>query len=483
MACSLPMALQEQGCDIRIVMPAYRSVLVQDIKVRSSTELHMPDYKLNASLLEASLPGSNVPIYLVDIPELFDRPGGPYQDPAGTDWPDNARRFAIFSYIIHLMCLGRADLDWTPDVLHGNDWHTGIAIALLAHQPYRPATVFTIHNLAYQGLFPYEIYQSLLLPPHLWSMDGLEFHGELSFIKGGLVYADQLTTVSPTYAREITTPAYGCGMEGLLQLRGERLTGILNGVDYRIWDPRNDAVIAHPYWLENLAEKQLNKRALQQELGLKVNDKAIVLAHISRLIGQKGSDLILTGVHQLLHHKDVQLVILGTGEDSYEQKLRSVANSYEQRLAVVLDYNEDLSHRIQAGADIFLMPSRFEPCGLTQLYALRYGTIPVVRHTGGLVDTVVDTNKTTLGAGHATGFHFYRDTLTEFMAAAQRAIRMYRTSQPGWRRLMHTAMSQEFSWEVSARRYRQVYEHARNVLLVQNGQQTAAAVQFGAKRS
>ncbi len=466
-ACFLPIALHEQGCDIRIVMPAYRSILAQGTVLKSRSGFFIPQFKLHVRLLETTLPGGQVPVYLVDIPELFDRPGGPYQAPAGTDWPDNARRFAIFGYIIHLISLNQVGLHWSPELLHCNDWHTGIATALLANQPQRPATVFTIHNLAYQGRFPYETYQSLMLPPHLWSMDALEFHGELSFIKGGLVFADRLTTVSPTYAREITTPEYGYGMEGLLQLRADKLTGILNGVDYRIWDPRLDPVIAHHYGLTNLADKKINKLALQRELGLKVNEDAILLAHISRLIGQKGIDLILNGVHQLLQDKDVQLVILGTGEDRYEQELRAAAVSYDQRLVVVLDYNEILSHRIQAGSDIFLMPSRFEPCGLTQLYAMRYGTIPVVRCTGGLADTVVDANKKSLQTRHATGFHFHRDSLPEFMLAAGRAIHMYRSAQPTWRQIMATAMSQDFSWEKSAQQYRQVYEDARHSLSIQ----------------
>jgi len=463
-ACYLPVALQEQGCDIRIVMPAYRSVLAQDIQIKSRSGFLIPQFKMHVRLLETTLPGSQIPVYLIDIPELFDRPGGPYQTPAGTDWPDNARRFAIFGYVIHLISLDLAGLHWRPELLHCNDWHTGLAPALLADQPGRPATIFTIHNLAYQGQFSYETYQSLMLPPHLWSMDALEFHGQLSFIKGGLVFADQLTTVSPTYAREITTPEYGYGMEGLLQLRADKLTGILNGVDYRVWDPRLDPAIAHHYGLTNLADKKINKLALQRELGLKVNKDAILLAHISRLVGQKGIDLILNGVHEFLQDQDVQLVVLGTGEERYELELRAAAESYGQRLVVVLDYDEVLSHRIQAGADIFLMPSRFEPCGLTQLYAMRYGTIPVVRHTGGLADTVVDTNKKSLETRRATGFHFHQDDLAEFIAAAGRAIHMCRTAQPTWWQIMHTAMSQDFSWDKSARQYRQVYTHARNSL-------------------
>ncbi|MFQ5659249.1 MAG: glycogen synthase GlgA [Gammaproteobacteria bacterium] len=464
-ACYLPIALHEQGFDIRIVVPAYRHVLRQVDRIKAGREIDIAEINIRFHLLQTLLPDSDIPVYLVDVPELFDRPGGPYDDPAGQDWPDNAERFSLFCRVLRLISLGRAGLDWTPDLLHCHDWHTGLAPALLARDPDRPATLFTIHNLAYQGNFPYTNFLSLKLPAGFWSADALEFYGDLSFIKGGLVYADQLTTVSPGYAREIVTPVSGCGLEGVLQRRADNLTGILNGVDYRIWDPRHDPVIERHYWLDNLAGKKMNKCTLQQELGLVENDKAILLAHISRLTGQKGIDVIIDGLADLMLDEDVQLVVLGTGEEKYEQALRAAAVSHEGRMAVNLSYNEALAHRIQAGADIMLMPSRFEPCGLTQLYSLRYGTIPVVRMTGGLADTVVDTTDASLKDHTATGFGFSGIATSDYLGSVHRALMLYRSGGDRWRRIMSTAMQQEFSWANSARNYARAYAEVLTRLL------------------
>ena len=411
-------------------------------------------------ILETKLPGSKVIVYLVDIPEFYDRPGGPYQGTDGLDWPDNARRFAAFCRIIRLLSLGLAGINWIPEILHVNDWHTGLAPALLAADSDRPAMVFTIHNLSYQGDFPFDTFSALNLPVDLWSPDALEFYDRMSFIKGGLVYADRLTTVSPEYAREITTPEYGCGMEGLLRTRSDRLSGILNGVDYRIWDPRHDPMIDHHYWIPGIEDKKINKRYLQRVLGLKDDDSSVLLAHVSRLAWQKGIDLVIEGLPDLLADKHVQLVILGAGEAHYEEALRAAAQGMPDRMSVKTAYDEVLAHRIQAGADIMLMPSRFEPCGLTQLYSLRYGTLPVVRNTGGLADTIIDTNVGTLRDNTATGFQFLRAELAEYMAATRRAISLHRSSPEIWKRIMVTAMSQEFGWARSGEQYLSVYDTA-----------------------
>jgi starch synthase len=461
-ACYLPLALHERGSDIRIVLPAYRSVLDQVHKIKVVAEFHVPYTQGKTKLLQTTLPDSDMVVYLIDAPELFNRPGGPYQGPDSKDWPDNAGRFALFGRVIRQISLNQAGLNWTPDILHCNDWHTGLAPALLAQDPERPAILFSIHSLFYQGLFPHKTYTSLELPPGLWSPDALEFYGDLSFIKGGLVYADRLIAVSPGYAKEITTPEYGCGLEGLLQYRSDCLSGILNGVDYRFWDPRHDPLIEQHFWLKNLAAKKVNKQSLQQELGLPNNDKAVMLAYIGRLIDQKGIDLILAGLSGLLHGENSQLVVLGAGDAGYEQSLRTAANRYAGQLAVHIGYNETLAHRIVAGADILLMPSRFEPCGLTQLYSLRYGTIPVVRSTGGLADTVVDATDTSLRDHTATGFQFVNATRADFLTAIDRAVTLFTSSKAQWRWLMRTAMKQEFSWASSARQYEIVYTEVQN---------------------
>ncbi len=456
-ACYLPIALHEMRHDIRIIMPAYRSVVSQAMNIKSCKGFYIPEIDVHFRLLQTSLPDSDVIVYLVDVPQLFDRPGGPYQDASGMDWPDNAQRFALFCRVIQLVSLDQAGLHWQPDILHCNDWHTGLAPALLASNKNRPAVVFTIHNLAYQGDYSFDIYRSLKLPDYFWSPESLEFYGRLSFIKGGLVYADRLIAVSPEYAREITTQEYGFGLEGLLSRRRKCLSGILNGVDYRFWDPRHDPMIKRHYWLSNIKDKRTNKHSLQQELGLNENNDAVLLAHICRLTWQKGIDLILDAIPALLQDENVQLVVLGTGEAHYEQALHAASESYDGRIAAKLEYDEILAHRLQAAADMMLMPSRYEPCGLTQLYSLRYGTIPIVRKTGGLADTVVAVNEVTLADKTATGFQFVDSTASSFVTAVYEALSLYRL-RARWQRIMRTAMKQDFSWSYSAVEYSSLYE-------------------------
>ena len=457
-ACYLPQALREIGMDVRVVVPAYRSLMAQIHDYRVCTETRLPEAGIRYRLLEIMLPDSQVPVYLVDIPELYDRPGGPYTDPGGTEWPDNALRYAQFCRVIVAMTLNQAGLHWHPDLLHCNDWHTGLAPALLKAGGSNQPVVFTIHNLAYQGNFPYEIFRLLRLPAGFWSSESMEFYGSMSFIKGGLVYADRLITVSPSYALEITTPEYGNSMDGLLVHRQETLSGILNGVDYRHWDPRHDPFIWHHYWTDSLDIRRLNKLELQEELGLDRNPDAVLLSHISRLTGQKGIDLILYGLTDLLPDRNVQMVVLGTGESVYETGLLTAASARLGQVAVCMYFNEGLAHRIQASADILLMPSRFEPCGLTQLYALRYGNIPVVCTTGGLADTIIDVNEQTLSAGTASGFRFPDPTTSSLVTAFRRALDMCRSPGPGWHNLLRSAMQKDFSWNNSARRYAVLYD-------------------------
>ena len=465
-ACYLPIALQESGLDIRIVLPAYRTVLDHAGKLKAHTGHTITRTNTHFRIMETKLPGGGVTVYVVDIPALYDRPGGPYQDEEGVDWPDNAMRFAAFCRVVRLLCLGQAGLTWIPDVLHVNDWHTGLTPALLAADSARPASVFTIHNLAYQGDFPYTDFLDLGLSDDYWSSNALEFYGRMSFIKGGLAYADRLTTVSPEYAKEITTPEYGCGMEGLLKVRGDRLSGILNGVDYRFWDPRHDPMIEHRYWLPAQEGKRINKQQLQQDLGLNPEPDSVLLAHVSRLAWQKGIDMIIDTLPMVLRDKSIQLVILGAGEHHYEQALLAAAEQFGDRMSVRIGYDEAFAHRIQAGADIMLMPSRFEPCGLTQLYSMRYGTVPVVRRTGGLADTVVDVNEDTLANNTATGFQFTLSRPADYLAAIHRAVTLFREYPLKWNQLIHTGMNQDFGWARSAAQYRSVYERALGDLTV-----------------
>jgi starch synthase len=346
-------------------------------------------------------------------------------------------------------------------VLHGNDWHTGPAIALARLSDRCPATVFTVHNLAHMGLCDRDTFHRLQLPDHLWGDHGLEFYGHCSFMKGGLVFADYITTVSPGYASEICESPGGMGLEGLLSARRDRLVGILNGIDVSTWDPANDVYIEQRYDAGSLDAKVLNKRALQQALGLEQRDDLPLLGFIGRLTEQKGLELMLPVLEQVLA-LPAQLVFLGTGESAYEQGLQHLAQANHTAMAVVLAYNEAVAHRIEAGSDIFLMPSLFEPCGLNQLYSLRYGTLPLVRAVGGLADTVVDADPEAMASGTATGFVFDAPDPGAFLAAAGRACRQWR-DRDSWRKLQLTGMAQDFSWQQSAERYLALYREAINL--------------------
>ena len=454
---SLPVALKQLGDDVRLILPAYRGVAERAGKLTPIADIRLPACKEPVRLLRGTLPDSEVPLYLVESPRHFDRPGGPYANPDGTDWPDNAQRFAAFSRAVHALAQGRIDTAWKPEVVHCNDWQTGLVPALLAQDNQRPATVFTIHNLAYQGLFSWAVFQDLELPYELWSMDAMEFYGKFSFIKGGIAFADRLTTVSPTYAAEIRTPQFGAGLQDALQERAEHLHGILNGVDYSVWDPARDPHIAHRYSSKSLGDKARNKGPLLQRFGMRRGHDTPVIGMVGRLVEQKGIDLVLGCLDRLLA-QPVQMVVLGSGQELYEQALLSAAQRY-QNLGVEIGYDEGLAHLIEAGSDIFLMPSRFEPCGLNQMYSLRYGTVPVVRRTGGLADTVLDADLAHLRDRTATGFLFDGETPGALYDALQRALSLY-TARPSWRELMHAGMRQEFSWRRSAEQYVELYRDA-----------------------
>ena len=465
---SLPLALRALRHDIRVVLPAYREAIIRAGKVTLIGVLNIgPQFSVR--ILEGKLPNTNVIVWLIDSPSHFDRRGGPYLGLDGADWPDNAERFTVFCRAIELIARNNAGLDWQPDVVHCNDWQTGLVPALLATGAApRPATVFTIHNMAYQGIFPATTFNNLVtqfqLPPALWDINGVEFFDQLSFIKGGIAYADMLTTVSATYAQEIGTAEFGYGLAGLLSHRADRLTGILNGVDYSIWDPSHDPLITQVYDEKAFDAKLVNKTALQKQYGLPVDAAVPIIGSIGRMVEQKGVDLILAMLDELLTH-DVQVVILGSGEARYEKWFAEFAARYPNKIATRHKFSEETAHLIEAGADMFLMPSRFEPCGLNQLYSLRYGTCPIVRRTGGLADTVVDATEENLSAGTATGFVFDEPSAQAVFAATLRALEMYRNRSPQWRQLAITGMKQDFSWRRSAQEYVNVYRRAVSLVI------------------
>ncbi len=452
---SLPRAIRNSKQEIRLILPAYPQALERAGSVREIARISLPGCDTPVRLLQGWLPHTRVRLYLVDCPACFKRPGNPYVGPDGHDWPDNAERFALFARAVCEVAMDRAGLDWRPQLVHCNDWQTGLVPALLSLEADRPATLFTIHNLAYQGLFDWPTFQRLGLPGDWWSLDKLEFHGKLSFIKGGLVFSDWINTVSPRYAQEIRTPQFGCGLEGLLEHRKDRLSGILNGVDYRTWSPGRDPLIARRYTSRTLRLKLDNKRALQAAFGLPEDPFVPIFGHVGRIVEQKGIDLILDLLPQLLE-RHLQLVILGTGQATLEQALRDAGQRHPERFGVRIEYDEALSHLLEAGSDAFLMPSRFEPCGLNQLYSLRYGTPPVVHNTGGLADSVVDANTATLEDGTATGFVFERAEPGPLLDAIDRALALY-TEPDRWKQLMQTGMRQDFSWTRSAAAYLDLY--------------------------
>ncbi len=453
-AASLPRALLKLGQDVKVLLPAYASVM-QTITagVKQVARLHIEGRDID--IKQTRLPGSRLTVLLVDIPEFSEREGNPYCGPDGSDWFDNHKRFYLFSKVAELIALDEAQLDWRPDVVHCNDWQTGLIPALLSLHPQRPATVFTIHNLAYRGLFSYQAFADLNLPQGFWHHERLEFYGQMSFMKGGLAFADYITTVSPSYASEIQRPEFGCGLDGLMRYRQESLSGILNGIDMDEWNPGTDPHISVNYNRRTLGNKVKNKLALQADLGLTVDEGIPLLGFVGRLVDQKGVDLILAQMPQLLS-THCQLVILGSGFPQLEAALQKIAAEHPARISVTLGYNESFAHRIEASSDIFLMPSLFEPCGLNQLYSLRYGTLPVVHAVGGLRDTVFEESPEAI-TEKGNGFVFHHPTPAHLFDAINRALQLYK--QPAlWKQLQLNAMGKDFSWDVSAQQYLSIYQ-------------------------
>jgi starch synthase len=448
---ALPRALARQGIDARVMLPAYPSVLesVEDARV----VLLLPD---GGKVLLARAPDNQLPIYLFDQPELFRRPGGPYQDPERRDWPDNHRRYAAFCRAATVLALYGDATGWAPHVVHAHDWHAALVPALLAlHERPRPPVVLTIHNLAYQGNFPSGAAAEAELPAELLGTGVAEFYGQFSFLKAGISTADRLTTVSPTYAREILTPEHGAGLDGVLRTRAADLVGIMNGVDAEVWNPECDPYLASHYTARDLSGKLACKAALQQELGLEQSPDAPLICFVNRLTHQKMAEAVLE-LLPAMAGRGIQFVLHGQGDPDLENAFAAQSGQSPQ-VVLRVGYQEDFAHRLTAGADISLVPSRFEPCGLTALYAMRYGALPVSRPVGGLADSVVDAGDGTEPSGDATGFSFVGEGASGLLAGLDRARARF-ASREAWRRMQRTAMRRDFSWQTSARHYLALYD-------------------------
>jgi starch synthase len=453
-AGALTAQLRAEGVDVRVVMPAYRSSGAWPDPVAPRVPVAAMAGLPEAALVEARLPGG-VPAYLVDCPPLYGREGNPYVDAQGRDWPDNAQRFALLSRVAALLASEASPLDWQPDVLHANDWQTAASAAVVHFDAGRRVrTLVTIHNLAFQGVFDGNLASLLGLPARAFGIDGVEFYGRTSYLKAGLVFADRLSTVSPTYAREIQRAPLGFGLEGVLAKRAGRLVGILNGIDTGRWDPSHDPSIAARYGQQSLDRKARNKAALQQAFGLEIRPDVPLLGMVSRLTTQKGADLVATIAPRIASR--AQVAILGSGDRAIESALLNAAALHARAIGVSLGFDDPLAHRIEAGADAFLMPSRFEPCGLNQMYSQRYGTPPIAHATGGLCDTIVDATPEAIAMGRATGFLFDEPTESALEHAIDRALASHARTRT-WRKLQRAGMAQAFGWSERARDYVALY--------------------------
>lgn len=455
-AAALPAALRRAGHDIRVLMPYYPALAAAFPEAAVVAEIPQLAPQLPAARLRLAVV-DQLPLLLIDCPALYARPGNPYLDAQGHDWPDNVWRFGLLSRVAALLGQVSNPYGWQADVVHANDWQTALAPAWL-HFEGGAASVVTVHNIAFQGCFGRDSLAGLGLPEHAWRFDGVEYHGTLSFLKAGLQLASQISTVSPSYAREIQDEHFGYGLAPLLRHRAGALRGILNGVDTDIWNPADDPAIAAPYAANRLAAKRTNKTALQAEMGLRPDDDRPLFGVISRLTQQKGLDLLLT-IADGLPHLPAQVVVLGSGDKSMEAGYRELAARYPGEIAVRIGFDEGLAHRIEAGADCFVMPSRFEPCGLNQMYSLRYGTPPIVRATGGLADTVVDVNDETLADKTANGFVLDSDTPHALWVAMTRVVEAWQDRRL-WQRIQQNGMRRDFSWKHAANDYLNLYRDA-----------------------
>ncbi len=454
---ALPQALIAQGADVRLLLPGLPAFVDAVLHQKTVFEFGPLFGAARIRLRLGQMPYSHVPAYVIDAPYLYRRGGSPYQSSDGSEWGDNLQRFALLGWIGSRLAAGELDPGWTPQVLHAHDWHAAMSCAYVAaHPPTQAATVYTVHNLAYQGLFAHGDFRLLELPSRFMAHTGLEFHGQLSFTKAGLKFAKRVTTVSPTYAREIATHEFGVGLDGVIRGRGNEVSGVLNGVDGQVWNPADDTALAAHYSPAQMAGKARCKQALQQELGLAEAPDAPLFGVVSRLTSQKGLDLVL-GALPALVQRGGQLALQGSGEPGLEAAFREAAKAQPRHVAVRIGYDEALAHRLISGVDAILVPSRFEPCGLTQMYGLRYGTLPIVRRVGGLADTVVDATPDNLRADRATGFVFDAASALALDAALQRATEVFTKERGTWEKLQRRAMAQDFSWRGAAVQYLELY--------------------------
>ncbi|MEO0977280.1 MAG: glycogen synthase GlgA [Pseudomonadota bacterium] len=449
---ALPKALEPLGIKSRIILPLYPALKGLAETARFELDLGV----LNGSparLLCAEAEG--MALILLDAPDLYDRGAGIYLNESGEDWSDNAQRFAaLCEAAVHVARNGIEG--WSPDILHAHDWQAGLAPWYLRQQGSDIPCVLTIHNIAFQGLFPSELIEELDLDPDGFSPEGFEYYGQISYLKAGVVASRRITTVSPTYARELMSPEFGMGFEGLLQARKADLAGILNGIDLEAWDPETDPAIAETYTARALKRKTANRAALEKRFSLSSNPDAPLFCVISRLTEQKGLDLLLDALPTLIG-RGGRLALLGSGDSQLEDAFRKAAVAHTGSVGTIIGYDEKLSHLMQAGADAILIPSRFEPCGLTQLYGLRYGTLPVVSRTGGLADTVIDANDAAIKAGCATGFQFAPVTAGALADAIDRACRLF-ADRRRWTAVMRNAMRHPVGWDSSAADYQALFQ-------------------------
>lgn len=462
-SCALPKSIKSLGHEVRIMMPRYRFIGERKFKLHDIIRLKEIPVPIGNSIKAGNIKSSfienlkdKIQVYFLDNESYFGR-DGIYQSPASKkDYKDNDERYIFFCRGV-LETLRR--LGWQPDIIHCNDWQTGLIPAYIKTiyktDPLFKSikTVFTIHNMAYQGVFPKESFIKSHLPEELFKTEGVEAYGSFNFLKTGIFYSDVITTVSEKYAEEICTSSeIGAGLNGLLSSRRKDLHGITNGIDYSIWNPAKDDLIYRKYDIKSLEAKTDNKKALLAKFDLEYSEDRPVIGMISRLIAQKGFDILLEIMDDIFH-LDVNFILLVSGDSEFEKKLESINKKHSKRMGLVLGYDNELAHLLEAGADIFLMPSKYEPCGLNQMYSMRYGTIPIVHATGGLDDTVEDY----AGNGKGTGFKFYKYESKELMKAIQRALKVYQQPEE-WKRIIRNAMSEDFSWTNSARKYINLYK-------------------------
>ncbi|NMA97814.1 MAG: glycogen synthase GlgA [Phyllobacteriaceae bacterium] len=450
-AGALPAALAQSGVTMRTLIPGYPAVMsrmTSGREVWSSEDLFGVPARLIAGRVEG------LDLIVLDAPVLYDRPGNPYVGPEGWDWPDNWKRFAALSWVASELGLGLVE-GYRPQIIHAHDWQAGLVAAYVKYGPSATLkTVMTVHNMAFQGTFGAEIFPQLRLPQHAFSVEGVEYYGGVGYLKAGVECADVVTTVSPSYAAEIRTPAFGMGLDGLLNNRSATVHGVLNGIDMDAWNPATDPALAQNYTASTIQQRGVNKRALQEAFGLEASNGPL-FAVVSRLTWQKGIDLLAANIDQIVQAGG-QLAVLGSGETELENAVRAAVMRHPGQVGLVTGYNEALSHLIQGGADVMVVPSRFEPCGLTQLYALRYGCIPLVSRVGGLNDTVIDANVAAMQADVATGVQFAPPDAHALGDAIRRTLALY-ADEKSWKKMQRRGMKSDVSWQASAARYAQLY--------------------------